>query len=157
MQCPSCGKNDTRVVDSRYMEGEVAIRRRRECGGCGYRFSTFERVEVTNLTVIKKSGSREPYKRSKIEKGIRVAAEKRAIPDEKIIEILSRTEAELLGISTSEVQSKQIGKIVMRHLRKLDKVTYIRYASVYKEFDDIDSLEEELHKLIRRRKGSSKS
>ncbi|OIP98264.1 transcriptional regulator NrdR [Candidatus Wirthbacteria bacterium CG2_30_54_11] len=155
MKCPSCMHEETRVVDSRYAEGEFAIRRRRECSKCGYRFTTFERVEIGNLTVVKKDGRREPYNRSKLERGIERAAEKRPIPPEAIKELIGKVETELRGMSTSEVSSRQIGNVVMKNLKKLDKVTYIRYASVYKEFEDLDSLEEELRKLLRRKKTTS--
>lgn len=152
MQCPSCSHDETRVIDSRDVESGLAIRRRRECTSCNYRFSTYERVEIANLMVVKKDGRREPYQRSKLERGIQRAAEKRPITPEAIQELLAKVEAELRGLSTSDVSSKQIGKIAMKRLKTLDKVTYIRYASVYKEFEDLDSLEEELRKLLRRKK-----
>jgi len=149
MLCPSCGKPDTKVVDSRYMDGEMAIRRRRECTTCGYRFTTFERIEMANLTVVKKDNRRVPYDRDKLERGITRATEKRPVSNEQLNELIARVEAELRGTSTNEVTSRKIGQLVMRLLKKLDKVAYIRYASVYKEFEDIDSLEAELHKLLR--------
>ncbi len=152
MRCPSCSHPDTKVVDSRDLEEEISIRRRRECIKCGYRFTTFERVEMANLVVIKKDKRREPYLREKMEKGILRAAEKRPITSETINELITHIESELRGMSTNELTSKQIGAIVMKHLKKIDKVAYIRYASVYKEFEDLDSLEEELHKLLRQRK-----
>jgi transcriptional repressor NrdR len=152
MRCPSCSFEDTKVVDSRDLEGEIAIRRRRECFKCGYRFTTFERVEMANLIVVKKDNRREPYAREKLERGILRAAEKRPITQQAITELIAKIESELRGKSTNEVTSKQIGAIVMRLLKRMDKVAYIRYASVYKEFEDIDSLEEELHKLLSRKK-----
>ncbi len=154
MKCPSCGHIDTRVVDSRDIEGELAIRRRRKCAKCKYRFTTFERVEMGSLAVQKKDGRREPYSREKLERGIKRAAEKRPIPAEAINDLVAKVEAELRGMSTSEVSSRQIGQAVMKRLRSMDKVTYIRYASVYKEFEDLDSLEDELRKLLRRKKAN---
>ncbi|HDS11557.1 MAG TPA: transcriptional repressor NrdR [Candidatus Wirthbacteria bacterium] len=156
MKCPSCGHEETRVVDSREVLDELAIKRRRECVKCNYRFSTFERVEIANLTVLKKDGSRDSYSRPKLERGIMRAAEKRPIPPATIREMIAQIEVELRGLSTSEVSSKQIGQIVMKKLKKIDKVTYIRYASVYKEFEDLDSLEEELGRLLRKKRKEKK-
>jgi transcriptional repressor NrdR len=138
------------------MESEMAVRRRRECTRCGYRFTTFERIEMANLMVIKKDGTRQPYDREKMMRGIQKAVEKRPVSSEDIHALTAKVESQLRATSTSEVTSKQIGQLIMRHLKKLDKVAYIRYASVYKEFEDIDSLEEELHKLLRGRKSGGK-
>jgi transcriptional repressor NrdR len=155
MRCPSCNYLDTKVVDSREIEGEYAIRRRRECEKCNYRFNTYERIEVISLTVVKKDGRREQYQREKLKRGIVRAAEKRPITSEDIDGLITKVETELGGISTTEVTSRTIGEQAMKYLKRMDKVTYIRYASVYKEFEDLDSLEEELSKLLRRKRKRS--
>lgn len=152
MKCPSCNNASTRVVDSRDIENDFAVRRRRMCEACSYRFTTFERIEFSNLVVIKKNNQRQPYDRQKIRRGIERSITKLPIAPETINEVLGKIETEICGISTSEIPAKKIGQLVMKHLKKLDKVAYIRYASVYKEFEDIDTLEKELSKLLRRRK-----
>lgn len=152
MRCPSCKNGSTRVVDSRDIENDFAVRRRRLCENCSYRFSTYERIEFTSLKVIKKDGTRESYDREKIRRGIERSVTKLPISPETVTEVLGKIESEICGISTSEIEGKKVGQIVMKHLRKLDKVAYIRFASVYKEFEDIDTLEKELNKLLRKKR-----
>lgn len=145
MRCPYCS-GESRVIDKRESSPGI-IRRRRECQKCSKRFTTYEKVEVLDLSVIKKDGTREAFDKEKLEKGIKRACEKRPITQETIDKTLSEIEAELLNRKAKEVNSKEIGELLMKKLKKLDKVAYIRFASVYREFQDIDSFEEELDKL----------
>ncbi|MDD5254083.1 MAG: transcriptional regulator NrdR [Candidatus Nanoarchaeia archaeon] len=147
MKCPFCSSLDLKVVDSR--ESEDTIRRRRECLKCEKRFTTYERIE-TDLMVVKKDGKREPYDREKLKRGILKACEKRPIPLEKIDDMIDKIEQQLRKLDTSEIKSTVIGNKVINKLKTLDKVAYIRFASVYKEFADIDSFQEELKSLIKK-------
>lgn len=144
MRCPNCHALETRVVDSRAANDGFAIRRRRECQRCRNRFSTYEEVELLNFYVIKKDGRRELYERTKMERGIRRACEKRPIAEEKIMRLLSRIEQKIREGRKGEIGSRVIGELVMRELKKLDEIAYIRFASVYKSFKDVDSLINEL-------------
>ncbi|MDD5178292.1 MAG: transcriptional regulator NrdR [Candidatus Nanoarchaeia archaeon] len=146
MKCPFCSNDEFKVVDSR--ESEDTIRRRRECLKCEKRFTTYERIE-TDLIVIKKDGKREPYDREKMKRGILRACEKRPISNEKIDSFIDKIEQQLRKMNSSEVKSSIIGNKVIAGLKSLDKVAYIRFASVYKDFTDIDSFQEELKKLIK--------
>lgn len=148
MLCPKCHKKETFVVDSR--EEIETVRRRRECPLCKFRFTTYERVEAINLRVVKKDGSRESFDRDKILKGILKACEKRNISQEAIEKIVSKIESKLSQKCKKEIPSKMIGEIVSHELRKIDKVAYIRFASVYKEFTDIKSFEKEIHKILKK-------
>ncbi len=148
MKCPYCGHPDTRVIDKRETCEMDVTRRRRECLKCGKRFTTYERVETVALTVVKKDGSRESFDRDKLIAGILKACEKRPIPRDEIERMVDDIEAKLRMQKTTEIRSKDIGKFVMRELKKLDQVAYIRFASVYKEFGDIESFHRELKKLI---------
>jgi len=134
----------TRVVDKRNPEGLEVIRRRRECLACGKRFSTYERIELTGFSVIKKDGRREAFDRDKLRGGIGKACEKRPIPLEEIEKCVDGVEAELWNYADREVPASAIGELVMERLRSLDKVAYIRFASVYREFTDLKSFEKEL-------------
>ena len=145
MKCPKCGTSDTSVLDSRIVNEERAIRRRRECDACGFRFTTFERVEGVSFTVVKKDGTREPYMRSKVEEGIFRACTKRPITIAAIEDILGKLEEHWM--KKEEVNSKQIGEDVMESLKALDSVAYIRFASVYRRFKDVDEFQQELHKM----------
>ena len=147
MRCPYCFNEDTQVIDSRETEDQAAVRRRRECSKCEKRFTTYERVELLDLIVIKKDGSRQAFDRSKLIAGIRRACEKRPIPTEKIERAVDEIEKELRGMASNEVQSKVIGKLVMKNLRGIDPVAYIRFASVYKSFANLKAFERELDKL----------
>ena len=144
MKCPFCGRDNTRVVDSRPVEDTNSTRRRRMCESCGKRFTTYEKVETIPLSVIKKDQNREPYSRSKVQDGILRACYKRPIPVEKIEEIMDSIEGEIFDRADREISSNQIGEIVMEHLQALDAVAYVRFASVYREFKDVSTFMEEL-------------
>jgi len=138
MRCPYCGSTNTIVVDSRFVEADNSIRRRRLCNSCKRRFTTYERIDTVKVTVIKRDGTREPFDRSKIVNGISKACEKRPISREHIDAIADKIEAKLMAHNKKEVTSREIGELVMRELYKLDPVAYIRFASVYKNFDSPD-------------------
>ena len=147
MKCPFCRHPKTRVVDKRNLEELDTIRRRRECLSCGQRFSTYERIEWTGVSVIKKDGRRESFDRDKLLAGLLKACEKRPIPREEIEKRVSGIEAELYNYGSREVPAQVIGELVMDRLKELDKVAYIRFASVYREFTDLKSFEKELRTL----------
>ncbi len=148
MNCPKCLNLDTKVVDSRPVEESSAIRRRRECEKCGFRFSTYEQIEILDLTVVKRDGSRQLYSREKLERGLRRAFEKREHTDQTFKKIIGSVEQEIQKKAISgEITSNAIGELVMRSIKKIDKVAYIRFASVYKQFEDIAELKEEVLKL----------
>lgn len=151
MKCPYCNSEESKVVDSRPAEEQNAIRRRRECEVCGKRFTTYERVETLPLMVIKKDNSREPFEREKLEKGILVASYKRPIPMEEITKLLDELEGELYSMGEREIESRKIGEIVMQKLKPLDPVAYVRFASVYREFKDVDTFASELTKLLKKK------
>jgi len=138
MRCPYCGSTNTIVVDSRFVEADNSIRRRRLCNSCKRRFTTYERIDTVKVTVIKRDGTREPFDRSKIVNGISKACEKRPISRERIDAIADKIEAKLMAQNKKEVTSREIGELVMKELYKLDPVAYIRFASVYKNFDSPD-------------------
>ncbi|NLG80788.1 MAG: transcriptional repressor NrdR [Firmicutes bacterium] len=148
MKCPYCGHPDSRVVDSRATDEGSAIRRRRECISCERRFTTYEVVDEVPLMVVKKDGRREPFNRNKILTGLMKACQKRPVPMSVLEEITSDVERELRGRLEREVSSREIGEMVIRRLRDLDKVAYVRFASVYREFKDIDTFMDELKKLL---------
>jgi len=148
MRCPYCSKEETKVMDKRETEDEKVTRRRRECLKCKKRFTTYERIEEFNLVVVKKDDKREQYDRQKLRAGLLKACEKREIPTEKIDKLIDDIEAELKSKETTEIKSKEIGNLVIKKLKKLDKVAYIRFASVYQEFADLKEFEKELHKLL---------
>ncbi len=147
MHCLRCKHEDTAVIDSRLTEDGRAIRRRRECGKCEHRFTTFERQELASLIVIKRDGTREPYSRTKLERGIWIACTKRPVTQKSIDKMLSDLE-EKWGKNKEEVESATIGKDVMLALSKLDKVAYIRFASVHREFKDVEEFKKELGKFF---------
>jgi transcriptional repressor NrdR len=147
MKCPYCLNEKTKVVDKRDIPELNAIRRRRECLSCGRRFTTHERLEFVKLTVIKKDKKRESFDRDKLLTGILKACEKRPIPREKLESIVGEIEVELRNYKEREIPSTVIGRLVMERLKDLDKVAYIRFASVYREFTDLGSFERELRKL----------
>ena len=139
MKCPSCQKDNDRVIDSRPSEDGSAIRRRRECNHCGARFTTYERVEHLPLMVIKRGGNREPFHRDKIVRGLVKACEKTTLTAQDIEEIVDLVEKDLLKHHLREVRSKEIGEVVMQYLLPYNQVAYIRFASVYREFKDVRS------------------
>lgn len=148
MKCPFCNQDNTRVVDSRPIEDTNSIRRRRLCDVCGRRFTTYEKVESIPLTVIKKDQNREQYDRGKIQAGILRACYKRPIPIEKIEEMMDAIEGEIFNTEEKEISSTRIGEIVMEHLKELDAVAYVRFASVYREFKDVSTFMDELKKFM---------
>ena len=148
MKCPFCNQDNTRVVDSRPVEDTNSIRRRRLCDVCGRRFTTYEKVESIPLTVIKKDQNREQYDRGKIQAGILRACYKRPIPIEKIEEMMDAIEGENFNTEEKEISSTRIGEIVMEHLKELDAVAYVRFASVYREFKDVSTFMDELKKFM---------
>jgi transcriptional repressor NrdR len=147
MRCPYCGKADSRVVDSRAADDGKTIRRRRECAGCGRRFTTYEVVEKMPFMVIKQDGRREPFDQQKLLKGLIRSCDKRDIPMEKIVALANDIERELRNTMEREVPSKQIGELVMERLKDFDEVAYIRFASVYRRFADISNFITELEEL----------
>jgi transcriptional repressor NrdR len=151
MHCPSCYFEETKVIDSRPAIANTAIRRRRECLKCGFRFSTYEQIEILDLTVIKKTGKREPYQKMKVEAGVRKALEKRPFSEEDILSLIANIERDIQVRNKDEITSAEIGDIIMKHLRQADQVAYIRFASVYKDFQDIESFEQELNEFLNKR------
>ncbi|MFB9859750.1 transcriptional regulator NrdR [Salinicoccus siamensis] len=149
MKCPNCHHTSSRVVDSRHTDELSAIRRRRECEECGFRFTTFERMELSPLVVVKKDGNREVFSREKLMDGLLRACEKRPIPYETLEKTAAQIELDLRNLNKSEVSSNDIGEHVMKALITLDQVAYVRFASVYKEFKDIDQLMETLKHLAK--------
>ncbi|NLY79191.1 MAG: transcriptional regulator NrdR [Lysinibacillus sp.] len=150
MRCPSCQYNGTRVVDSRPVDDNKEIRRRRECESCGFRFTTFEKIEETPLIVVKKDGSREEFSREKVLRGLIRACEKRPVSLEQLEQIVYAIEKELRRIGNSEVRSEDVGEMVMDELAKVDEVAYVRFASVYRQFKDINVFMSELTDLLNR-------
>jgi len=150
MQCPFCASSRSRVIDTRNAEG--GIRRRRECEACGRRFTTYERVAPLRLMVIKQDGRRELFDRDKILRGIQIACGKRPIETGAIEELVSGIESELYHRGGREVSSREIGEMVMQNLRKLDEVAYIRFATIYRQFADVEDLSEEIKNLIEHRR-----
>ena len=144
MQCPFCGQDNDKVIDSRGSEGGRVVRRRRECIACKRRYTTYERPEETiRLTVVKKDGSREPYQREKIIEGLRRACYKRPVSDEQMMKIIEATEEDVYHKFDREVPSNFIGDVISVHLRKVDKIAYVRFASVYRDFADVGELIQE--------------
>jgi transcriptional repressor NrdR len=152
MRCPSCNYNGTRVLDSRPIDEGRSIRRRRECELCQHRFTTFERVEDNPILVVKKEGIREEFSKEKILRGLIKACEKRPVSLSQLEEITTSIEKEIKNSGTSEVPSEVIGELVMEHLSKIDEVAYVRFASVYRQFKDINVFIDELKELINRGK-----
>lgn len=148
MRCPSCHYNGTRVVDSRPVDDNKEIRRRRECESCSYRFTTFEKIEETPLIVVKKDGSRDEFSREKVLRGLIRACEKRPISIEVLEDIVISIEKDLRRIGHSEVQSGEVGEMVLDRLAKIDEVAYVRFASVYRQFKDINVFIDELKELL---------
>lgn len=148
MRCPYCGFSESKVIDSRPTDESNSIRRRRECLSCGKRFTTYETVESVPLVVVKKDGSRQSFDRSKILGGLIKACEKRPVPLETLEKAVTDIEQKLLGSMEREVPSERVGELVMEQLKTIDQVAYVRFASVYRQFQDIDSFMAELNKLL---------
>lgn len=150
MKCPYCNHEETQVIDTRETENLETTRRRRECLKCNKRFTTYERVEEADIIVVKKDGRRERFERKKVLGGILKACEKRDITLDKIDKLVDEVESDLRKRDSVELDSKVVGELVMKKLKSLDKVAYIRFASVYREFEDIERFEEELEKLMKK-------
>jgi transcriptional repressor NrdR len=148
MKCPYCNKENTRVIDSRPADDNCSIRRRRLCDECGKRFTTYEKVETIPLIVIKKDNSREPYDRAKIEAGVLRACHKRPVSVNQINQMVDAIETEIFNLEEKEIPSTQIGELVMDKLKDLEAVAYVRYASVYREFKDVNTFMDELKKML---------
>ena len=151
MKCPYCGNSESKVVDSRPTEEAAAIRRRRECEKCSKRFTTYEKIEEMPLIIVKKDGRREIYERHKLLNGLLRACEKRPVSITQIEGIADEIEKELYNLMEKEIDSKKIGEMVMNRLKKIDDVAYVRFASVYRQFKDINTFLEELNKLVNER------
>ncbi len=149
MKCPYCSNQNTRVVDSRPADDNTAIRRRRVCDVCGKRFTSYERVDTIPLIVIKKDNTREIFDRSKIEAGVLSACHKRPITAQQIHELIDSVETEVYAEGDREVSSNEIGEMVMNRLQNLDQVAYVRFASVYREFKDVEAFMDELKKFLK--------
>lgn len=148
MKCPYCGANQTEVVETRDNDELETIRRRRACVSCAKRFTTYERIENVDLYVIKKDNRRELYNRDKLKRGVLTSTEKTKIPVEQVEKIVAEIEREIRARGVLEVKSKEIGDMVAKRLKKLDKVAYIRFASVFKRFVDVEDFEKEVKKLV---------
>lgn len=153
MRCPVCLKPDTKVVDSRLAEDGLGIRRRRECGKCGWRFSTVEAIELLNLTIIKRDGSRQPYDREKLAHSLRLALGKRPYRAEGFKKLVSSIERDMQRARSDELTSRDVGEIVMKHLQHFDEIGYIRFASVYRQFADVSAFQREIQGLRSGRRG----
>ncbi len=149
MKCPFCGDENTRVIDSRPADDNSSIRRRRQCDVCGKRFTTYEKVETIPLMIIKKDRTREVYDRAKIEKGLVRSCHKRPVTMDQIEACVDAIEAEIFNLGLREVESSVVGGIVMDKIRDLDEVAYVRFASVYREFKDVNTFMDELKKLLK--------
>ena len=148
MKCPYCNCENTRVIDSRPAEDNSSIRRRRVCDVCNKRFTTYEKVEAIPLVIVKKDDNREAYDRSKIETGVLRACHKRPVSTDSIEELVDEVEADILNRGEKEISSRVIGELVMNKLKDLDAVAYVRFASVYREFKDINTFMEELKSVL---------
>jgi len=148
MRCPYCGSDDTKVIDSRPADDNSSIRRRRQCEQCDRRFTTYEKLETMPLMVVKKDNSRESYDRAKIESGIVRSCHKRPVSGEQISKIIDEIENELFALEDKEIATSVIGEKVMCRLKELDEVAYVRFASVYREFKDVNTFVDEIGKLL---------
>jgi transcriptional repressor NrdR len=156
MKCPVCYYPDTKVIDSRTAGDGLSIRRRRECLKCAFRFSTYEEIEILDLLVVKGDGRKESYSREKVVKGLEKSLEKRPITNDKFKKLIHQIERDLQKIKKPEVTSKKVGQVIMKHLKKYDKVAYIRFASVYESFKDAQTFRRELNKLLKTKKQKKK-
>jgi transcriptional repressor NrdR len=148
MRCAVCNHKDTKVIDSRISSDGVSVRRRRECEKCEFRFSTLEEIELLDLTVVKRDGRRENYSREKLVRGLEKALEKRPYTDTSFQKLIHKIERDIQKKRRGQLTSAELGDIVMKHMRLFDKVAYIRFASVYRSFDDVRTFESELKKLL---------
>lgn len=157
MKCPFCGSSESKVIDKRETDNDESTRRRRECLSCQKRFTTYENVELANLTIIKKDGIRQQFDRRKILSGLIKACEKRKIAHQELEKVTDEIEADLRNQGVPEISSQLIGEKIMEKLKKLDDIAYIRFASVYREFADLTSFEKELKTLLKKKKGDVKN
>lgn len=148
MRCQVCLAPDSKVNDSRLVEDGFAIRRRRECQACSYRFSTYENTEILNLVVIKRDGRKEAYQREKLELGLKKSLEKRSYTLEQFKRLINQIERDLQKKQRDELTSQEIGEVIMKRLKNFDKVAFIRFASVYRSFDDVQTFQRELKRLL---------
>lgn len=155
MYCPVCSHSDTKVIDSRLASDRTAIRRRRQCVKCFFRFSTTEQIEILDLTVVKRDGRKEPYSREKVVQGLKKALEKRSYTEESFFNLIAKIEREIHRSKKNELTSKQIGEIIMKKLETFDQVAYIRYASVYRDFKDVATFQKEVRNIMKKRKTRS--
>lgn len=151
MKCPFCGAELTKVVDSRPSDDNNSIRRRRQCESCGRRFTTYEKLETFPIMVIKKDNNREPYDRAKIEAGVLRACHKRPVSIQQVNQLIDEVENKIFSLDVKEVPSSVIGEMVMDKLKDLEAVAYVRFASVYREFTDVNTFAEELSKLMKKK------
>lgn len=151
VRCPFCNSDDTRVLDSRQIEGGTAIRRRRECDGCSKRFTTYEKCEEPQLIIVKKDGRREPFSRQKLLSGLLKACEKRPVATEELESVVSDIERQMRDLNEREVSSEVLGEAVIDKLYEIDEIAYIRFASVYRQFTDIEKFMEELNQLVQKK------
>ena len=156
MYCPVCNYKDTKVIDSRITNDGSMVRRRRECPKCEFRFSTYEQIELLNIAIVKRDGKREAYSREKLESGLKRALEKRSYTQEAFQSLITQVERSIQKFKKREITSEVVGELVMRHLKKFDKVAYIRFASVYQSFEDLKSFQQELSELIKTKKFKKK-
>jgi transcriptional repressor NrdR len=154
MRCPRCGERDTRVVDSRDLD-ETSIRRRRECAACEARFTTYERIEAPRLAVVKRDGTRQEFDREKLASGLRKALTRRPVPDDVAERAADAIEAELRASGSSEVDSSEVGRLAMEKLRAIDQIAYVRFASVYQSFEDLETLKREVDNLYAQRESGA--
>jgi transcriptional repressor NrdR len=155
MRCPTCDARDTRVVDSRDLDEATTIRRRRECTACGARFTTYERVEAARLVVVKRDGGRQEFDRAKLVAGLRKALTRRPVPEDAPARAADEVEAELRAAGQAEVPSSRVGELAQEKLRALDQIAYIRFASVYRSFEDLEELKREVDELYAERGANS--
>jgi transcriptional repressor NrdR len=148
MRCPQCGERDTRVVDSRDLDESATIRRRRECNACATRFTTYERMEAARLVIVKRDGTRQEFDRDKLASGLRKALTRRPVPDGAAEAAADAIEAELRAAGASEIPSSRVGAMAMDQLRGIDQIAYIRFASVYQSFEDLEDLKREVDTLF---------
>ncbi|HSS35850.1 MAG TPA: transcriptional regulator NrdR [Patescibacteria group bacterium] len=151
MRCPQCGERETRVVDSRDLDDSATIRRRRECAACATRFTTYERIEAARLVVVKRDGTRQEFDRDKLASGLRKALTRRPVPDGSAEAAADAIEAELRSAGASEIPSSRVGAMAMAALRGIDQIAYIRFASVYQSFEDLEDLKREVDTLYETR------
>ena len=156
MHCPVCNSTETKVTDSRVINDGFSIKRRRECDKCGYRFSTREDIEIFDLTVVKRDGRREPYSKEKLTAGLRHSLHKLPVTQEAFSRLVQNIERDIQKKKRREITSSEIGEIIIRRLRKFNKVAYIRFASVYRSFQDVSGFEKEIKDLLGKKKGKRK-